>query len=268
MKKIIFTFIALVIAFPVFAQENPYAIETKVIQNQQQLKLLQQQQAQLYLKLEDLLVKYGEIKGELNDIRHRLDAIQSQINEILLRNTAVSKRQQPVQPKAPGQITSETIPSPPQNKPQLTMKPAKPAQPSVAAKNIPAPKPPPKPVIPEDKRNFDKALELYKNKKYDSAIAAFKSFKEKYKRSKLVPDAIFYLAESYFAKGQYDKAIINYDYLVNTYPKSSKVPDATLKEGLAFIKMGDKIDGEYLLRKVINQYPDTKAAEIARKYLK
>ncbi len=246
------------------AQENPYALETKVIQNQQQLKLLQQQQAQLYLKIEDLLVKYGEIKGELDDIRHRLDAIQNQINEILLRNASVP-------PPVP--------PSNPNSKPPVVAK-----QPNVKIGNQTAPNKAvtetsptqitttqpkkPKPPVPEDEVAFDKALDLFKAKKYDDAILAFKEFKNKYKTSKFIPDSIFYLAESYYAKGEYDKAIINYDYLVNTYQKSDKVPMATYKEGLAFIKMGDKIDGNYLLQKVLKQYPKSEAAKLARKYLK
>ncbi len=248
------------------AQENPYALETKVIQNQQQLKLLQQQQAQLYLKIDDLLVKYGEIKGELDDIRHRLDAIQNQINEILLRNASVP---QPMPPNTPGSkpllpakqptiqagnqaVSNKNTVQTPQTQTQVTT-----TQPTK-----------PKPPIPEDKVAFDKALNLFKAKKYDDAILAFKEFKNKYKTSKFIPDAIFYLAESYYAKGEYDKAIINYDYLVNTYQKSDKVPMATYKEGLAFIKMGDKIDGNYLLQKVLRQYPNSEAAKLARKYLR
>ena len=248
------------------AQENPYALETKVIQNQQQLKLLQQQQAQLYLKVDDLLVKYGEIKGELDDIRHRLDAIQNQINEILLRNASIPK---PIVPNNP-------ISKPPITKSQPNLQVG---NQTVSNKKVSQPQPPqgsvtvaqpkkPKPPVPEDEVAFNKALSLFKAKKYDDAILAFKEFKNKYKTSKFVPDSIFYLAESYYAKGQYDKAIINYDYLVNTYQKSDKVPMATYKEGLAFIKMGDKIDGKYLLQKVLRQYPNSEAAKLARKYLK
>ncbi len=257
-----------------YAQENPYALETKVIQNQQQLKLLQQQQAQLYLKIEDLLVKYGEIKGELNDIRHRLDSIQNQINQILLRNTSVPTPLSKTNAAAnanPGQVANQN--------PALS---TPPATKNKAIPNIPAPqkqvaitKPPQtttakprKPAVPVDKLEFDKAYKLFKEGKYDRAIAAFKEFKRKFKYSKYVPDAIFYIAESYYNKGEYDKAIINYDYLVNSYQKSDKVPMATYKEGLSFIKMGDKIDGNYLLQKVIKQYPGTKAAQLAKQYLK
>jgi len=275
MKKVLAVLLVFVFSCSIaYSQENPYALETKVIQNQQQLKLLQQQQAQLYLKIESLLVKYGEIKGELDDIRHRLDSIQNQINQILLRGASVPVHpktnpateippRQPVNPTPSftqtgnntQTKTASAIPAPPRH-----VAPVNPPQPTVTK--------PKKPEIPVDKVEFDRALKLYKEGKYDRAIAAFKEFKNKYKNSKYVPDAIFYLAESYYNKGEYDKAIINYDYLVNSYQKSDKVPMATYKEGLSFIKMGDKIDGNYLLQKVMKQYPGSKAAQLAKQYLK
>jgi len=264
MKKIVSVVIVLLfLAMNSYAQENPYALETKVIQNQQQLKLLQQQQAQLYLKIDSLLVKYGEIKGEIDDIRHRLDSIQNQINQLLLRNASVppppssTEKLQKTQPTV-SNVSKKSV----QGKP-VVKQPMTPVTPQVASTSMP-----PKPSIPEDQKAFDKALKLFKNRNYDAAIVAFKEFKDKYKSSKLIPDSIFYIAESYYNKGEYDKAIINYDYLVNTYQKSDKVPMATFKEGLSFIKMGDRIDGDYLLQKVIRQYPKTKAAQLARNYLK
>ncbi len=247
------------------AQENPYALETKVIQNQQQLKLLQQQQAQLYLKIDSLLVKYGEIKGELDDIRHRLDAIQNQINEILLRNTSIPQPIAPNNPRSKAALV-EKQPNSQVGNQTISKKIVKPTH--IQNQITTAQPKKPKPSVPKDEISFDKALSLFKSKRYNDAILAFKEFKNRYKTSRFIPDSIFYIAESYYAKGEYDKAIINYDYLVNTYQTSNKVPMATYKEGLAFIKMGDRIDGNYLLQKVLKQYPNSEAAKLARKYLK
>ncbi len=268
MKKF-FTLILLISVISIFrnayAQENPYALETKVIQNQQQIKLLQQQEAQLYLKIDSLLVKYGEIKGELDDIQHRLDSIQNQINQLLLRNTSVNPPPASTLPnKSPNSKNSNQL-KPSNNPGQQVVSPPSPLNNTIykGGNEVKA-----TPAISEDQEAFNEALNLFKAKKYDDAILAFKKFKDKFKTSKFVPDAIFYIAESYYAKGQYDKAIINYDYLVNTYQKCDKVPMATFKEGLAFIDMGDKIDGNYLLQKVIKQYPNSRASRLAKEYLK
>ncbi len=255
----------------VYAQENPYALETKVIQNQQQIKLLQQQEAQLYLKIDSLLVKYGEMKGELDDIQHRLDSIQNQINQLLLRNTTVNPPSASNLPnESPNAKNNNQLK--PTNSPNQKVVP----QPSASTSNNNNKPAMSKggnevkttPTISEDQKIFNEALNLFKAKKYDDAILAFKKFKDKFKTSKFIPDAVFYIAESYYAKGQYDKAIINYDYLVNTYQKCDKVPMATFKEGLAFIGMGDKIDGDYLLQKVVKQYPNSQASKMAKEYLK
>ncbi len=240
------------------AQENPYALQTQVIQNQQQLKLLQQQQAQLYLKIDSLLIKYGEIKGELDSLNHRLDIIQQQINQLL--------QQQKLQP----------IAKPSQPAPQIEANPATTNVTPKVEKQIPNQESTSKVIqqhpkaqpVPADKKAFDAALNLYKQKKYAQAIEAFKKFMNQYKNSPLKADAVFYTAECYYNKGEYDKAIINYDYFSNTYPKSPKVAEAILKEGISFIKMGDKVDGNYLLQKVIKKYPNTKEAEKAKKILK
>ncbi|WP_022669970.1 tol-pal system protein YbgF [Hippea alviniae] len=239
---------------PAKAQENPYALQTQVIQNQQQLKLLQQQQAQLFLKIDNLLVKYGEIKGELDSLNHRLDILQQQINQLL--------QQQKLRP-----IAKPTSSIPQAESSPVVPKIEKPA-PSQKPTNNVAPQQPKVQPVPADKKAFDIALNLYKQKKYTQAIEAFKNFMNKYKDSPLKADAIFYTAECYYNKGEYDKAIINYDYFSNTYPNNPKVAEAILKEGISFIKMGDKVDGNYLLQKVIKKYPNTKEAARAKKILK
>ncbi|AEA33952.1 tol-pal system protein YbgF [Hippea maritima] len=235
--------------------ENPYSIEVKVIKNEQAIKLLQQQQAQLYLKMENLLVKYGEIKGQLDSVLHQLQTIQDEINKLLLKENSQTTEIPPAQPQKP-EAAAKTGQTSAISQSQSTQ-----------VKTTTTP-PKMQPRVAEDEAAFDKALALFKKKDYGSAIEAFKAFKKDFKDSKLMPDAVFYLAESYFAKGEYDRAIINYDYLINTYPKSSKIAKATLKEGLAFIKMGDKVDGNYLLQKVIKQFPNSLEAKEAKKILK
>lgn len=236
--------------------ENPYSLEVRVIKNEQAIKLLQQQQAQLYLKMENLLVKYGEIKGQLDTVVHQLQTLQNQINQLMLKQ---SSQQQIALPKPPTEPAKPSVPEAEQPKP--------PVQKDVSTQSQ-AEQGKPKVQLKEDEVAFKGALDLFKKKKYDAAIDAFKAFKNKYKQSKWIDDAVFYLAECYFNKGQYDRAIINYDYLVNTYPKSDKVAAATLKEGIAFIRMGDKVDGNYLLQKVIKQFPNTPEAKEAKKILK
>jgi tol-pal system protein YbgF len=279
--------ITLLFAGSVNAQENPYAIETKVIKNEQAIQSLRQQQANLYLKMEDLLVKYGELLGKIQDMSHRLDAIEARINSLASGsgNMQTMNKQQMqsnpysttqnnttnMQPKQAGgnaipQIakpSQQTLPTVPKSKSTAIAQ----NQPPKQKVTTQLPKIEKKPVVPSDKMAYLAAKKLYDTKRYRAAINAFSNFKRQFKTSKYLPDAIFYLAQSHFNIGEYDKAIISYDYLINTYPKNRNVPEALLREGISFIKLGDTIDGKYLLKKTINSYPNSKEAIVAKRYL-
>ncbi len=276
------------------AQENPYAIETKVIKNEQAIQTLRQQQANLYLKMEDLLVKYGELLGKIQDITHRLDAVEARLNSLASNSgsrvnaRAAIPQTNPYSNASSNQTYRNNIPPantlPAMPKKQVNSNVAqniqKPSNANIMPKNknissaqktvanLPKPAQKQKPVVLSDKQIYLAAKKLYDTKRYRAAINAFENFKRKYKKSKYLPNAIFYLAQSHFNIGEYDKAIISYDYLINTYPKSSKVPAALLKEGISFIKLGDNIDGKYLLKKTISSYPNSKEAQTAKKYLR
>ena len=242
------------------AAENPYALDTKVYKNEEAISNLQKQQADLYLKIDNLLVKYGEIKGRLEDIVNRINRLQSSIDRISGNNKGNPNTPQGVQA---GIEYNQNA----QNAKTETYKENHPQQTISLKKGASL-----KEAIPEqmvsDESAYMSAKKIYDNGDYSKAIEAFSEFKDKYSKSKYVPNAIFYIAQSYYKMKIFDKAIINYDYLINTYPKSNKAVDATLKEGISFIKIGDATDGKYILNKVLEQYPKSPQAQMAREYLK
>jgi tol-pal system protein YbgF len=299
MKKIIFSMLLSIsiMAGLSYAQENPYAAQANIIKNEQAIANLRQQQANLYLKIENLLVKYGELKGRIDDMSRRLESIEAKLNGGMYNHngdTSVSASHGNVQHKNETVFSDNKKALNTIQKQQSAIKPdiAKNAdnknnnlainktqsaqlsksnaqlkqQEKVIESNTKAEAA--KKALPvKDSELFSSARKLYNKKLYSDAIKAFSKIKEQYKDSKYVPDSIFYIAESYFNKKVYDKAIINYDYLINTYPKSSLIPEAILKEGISFINLGDSIDGKYLLKKVIADYPSSNAAQDAKKYL-
>jgi TolA-binding protein len=56
--------------------------------------------------------------------------------------------------------------------------------------------------------------------------------------------------------------------VLQQYPKGDKVPAALLKQGFAFLNLGDRVDAKLLLQKVIQDYPQSPQAEIAARKLK
>jgi len=69
-------------------------------------------------------------------------------------------------------------------------------------------------------------------------------------------------------QGDYEKAILEYEKVIKHYPQGDKVPSALLKQGFAFLNLGDRVDAKILFRKVIKEYPRSPQAEIATKKLK
>ncbi|MBW2625665.1 MAG: tetratricopeptide repeat protein, partial [Deltaproteobacteria bacterium] len=62
-------------------------------------------------------------------------------------------------------------------------------------------------------------------------------------------------------------AIGAYEKTIKDYPKSDKVSSALLKQGMAFLELGDKTGGKILLKKVVKGYPQSNQAKIARSKL-
>ncbi|MBS1127144.1 MAG: ybgF, partial [Nitrospirae bacterium] len=61
--------------------------------------------------------------------------------------------------------------------------------------------------------------------------------------------------------------ILAYESLLKKYPDSKKTGSALLKQAFSFIEIGDAKTGKIILNKLIEKYPDSKDAELARKKL-
>jgi len=147
---------------------------------------------------------------------------------------------------------------------------------AVAKKQVESEKPvtPPKEVAPEGKVPATGMGEIYKDaydtyQKGDSegARRKFEAFLKQYPNTDLSDNAQFWIGETYYVKKDYEKAILEYEKVIVKYPEGDKVPAALLKQGLAFLELGDRANARNLLRRVIDRYPQSEQAEIAKKRL-
>src|SRR5690606_26464495 len=81
-----------------------------------------------------------------------------------------------------------------------------------------------------------------------------------YPDSPLLPNAWYWLGESYYVTQNYDLAIEAFATLLEVYPGSRKEPDALLKLGYCRIALGERGRGEAVLRDLTARYPGTDAA--------
>jgi len=114
---------------------------------------------------------------------------------------------------------------------------------------------------------FSAAYADYAKGNYALALAGFQEFLKKYPTSELADNAQFWIAESYYAQGDFETAAAQYDQVVQKYPKGDRVPAAILKHGLCLIELGKPADGVVLLQHLIQTYPSSEEASLAKQRL-
>ncbi|XPV74940.1 MAG: tol-pal system protein YbgF [Desulfovibrio sp.] len=97
---------------------------------------------------------------------------------------------------------------------------------------------------------------------------ALKKFLRENPSSKLAPNAMYWLGESYYSEKNYGKAILTFKEVTSKYPNHAKSADALLKIGMSYQKMGDADNASFYLRVLADDFPKTKAAGQARSILR
>jgi tol-pal system protein YbgF len=111
-------------------------------------------------------------------------------------------------------------------------------------------------------------LERLGKNSYASARESFTELLKTYPKSPLVDQAQFNLAESYFGEKWYEKAILEYQAVIAKYTKSSKRPAALYKQAISFEKIGDAVNAKARFKTLVNVYPASHEAALARKKMK
>lgn len=106
--------------------------------------------------------------------------------------------------------------------------------------------------------------------RYEAADSArlFQSFIQDYPQSALLPNAYYWLGESYYVTQNYELALQAFQTLLGQYAGSRKEADALLKMGYCQIALGQRAEGEATLRDVSSRYPGTDPAAKAESRLR
>ncbi|MEO0185157.1 MAG: outer membrane protein assembly factor BamD [candidate division WOR-3 bacterium] len=88
------------------------------------------------------------------------------------------------------------------------------------------------PLEPEDE--FERAMEYFNNKKYDSAIKSFEKIIFYHASTEFVDDAQFHLARAYFEKKDYTQAITEFEYLIRNFPNTPFLEQSYLLRAKAY----------------------------------
>lgn len=113
-----------------------------------------------------------------------------------------------------------------------------------------------------------KGLEAFKAGDMPSARTQLASFIEKNANHDLVPNARYWIGETYYGEKNYEQAILEFQEVVKQYPKKEKAPAAMLKQALSFKALKDLKSTQYLLKRLIADYPKSDEAKKAKVFLK
>ncbi len=138
----------------------------------------------------------------------------------------------------------------------------KPAEKSTA-KIAPAPAGRIKQELPEDEI-YRMAKQAFDQGDSDAARKKFQELIQRFPKSEHADNAQFWIGEIYYREKWYEKAILEYQKVIEKYPNGNKVPASLLKQGFAFLNLGDKSNSRLILEELIKKYPKSNEAKIAK----
>ncbi|HEY3350907.1 MAG TPA: tol-pal system protein YbgF [Thermoanaerobaculia bacterium] len=211
--------------------------------------------ADLGAKFDELTREMQTLAGKLEDTNRRLSQLSQQIAEVQSRSSSAAASA--LTPPGPGGATAPAG-APPASSGLVAM----PAAGAAAAASAPKGGG----ISPADL--FAQATADYQRGRYDLSRQGFEDYAEKFPRTDLSDDALYWAGECWSAQKKPHEAIAAYDKLFRTYPQSDKAPTAHLKKGLAHLELGEKAQAMVELNYVVNQFPGSDEAKSARQRLK
>lgn len=240
-------------------------------------------QTDLVSRLEELATETRMLQGQLEENSYRLSELSQRMDETDLKMARLlgepggtaSPGQAPVPPAAVPGITPQpslpagtarpgTAPSSPSGPGQLPPPPGGGVSPPQAPAVIGPGQRASRGSLPSPEEVYRAGLSDYTKGNYDLAISSFNTYLTFYPKTSLVPNAQYWLAESYYSKRDYLKAIREFDKLIKDYPDSSKVPSAMLKQGYAYLELRENAEGQGVLRELVAKFPRSREARLAR----
>lgn len=115
----------------------------------------------------------------------------------------------------------------------------------------------------DEREAYDWAFKLLAAERYSEAVAALRTFVERFPDSAYADEAHYWIGEAYYVRDEFRQAVEAYRKVPRRFPDSPKLPAALLKIGYSLAHLGRTEDAESALRRVIEQYPDSSSARLA-----
>jgi tol-pal system protein YbgF len=119
---------------------------------------------------------------------------------------------------------------------------------------------PPRPSVAatgsgDPQADFEAAHALIVQRQYEEAEMGFRRFLQSHPRDRLVPEAIYWLGESYLQRNRTREAAEQFLNISTDHPKSARAPDALLKLGTTLNALGARERACAVFAELDRKYP-------------
>jgi TolA-binding protein len=101
---------------------------------------------------------------------------------------------------------------------------------------------------------YEAALGAYNGRRYDEAIALFSQIVTRGRPPELVPNAYYWMGESFYATGRYAESIPYFEYVTRVGPEYKRTM-ALYKLSRAALYLGNRQDANMYYERLRNEYP-------------
>ncbi len=120
---------------------------------------------------------------------------------------------------------------------------------------------------PNEKRDFDAALAVFRKGEFAAAQTAFVDFLKRNPQSGYAPSSLFWLGNAQYATRDYKEAITNFRSLLAAAPDHIRAPEAVLSIANCQIELKDSRAARKTLEDLIKAYPQSEAAVAGKERL-
>jgi len=258
----------------------PVASSTKGLSAEQRMSKLENQieniNGQNFIsKIDELQTRVQKLTGQVEDQAHQIEQLNSQVRNFYqdlnqrLEKTSVEKSdmdkpkaEKPVQekPKVISEpVIGEVVEAMPANTPEVAAAPAQ-------NQDAPA-KPKTDKDFLKEQQMYQTAIDLLPGKHYETSSKKLRDYLKTYPKGAYIANAHYWLGEINFLKKNYDAAEEEFKVVVDKHAKSKRVADAMFKLALVHQYQGREAQAKQELKKVMQRYPGTSAASLAKTQL-
>jgi tol-pal system protein YbgF len=122
-------------------------------------------------------------------------------------------------------------------------------------------------VRPEERRDYEAALDIFRKGDFNNAAAAFDAFQRRYPGSGYSESVLYWLGNAHYGRRDYKEALAAFRQFTAVAPAHPKAPEAWLSIAMCQIELKDRPGARRTLEDLIKNHPQSEAAREARERL-